>query len=72
MDRYIHYLGFVGDSRRPAVTIAITRGTAKADALFLLTKAIEAISRNDLPQNELGTINEVRIGSYRRDTGDPA
>jgi len=69
-DRYIHYLGFIGDSRRSAITVAITRGTSKSDVLFLLTKVIQSISRTDLPESDLDGVNEVRIAGALTPAGE--
>lgn len=56
---FIHYVGFVGDTKDRSMTLTIKRGTSKSDVLFLLTKMLDSIQRNDI--NMLRTVNEVRI-----------
>ncbi len=56
---FIHYVGFVGDTSDRSMTLTIKRGTSKSDVLFLLTKMMDAIQRNDI--NMVRNFNEVRI-----------
>ncbi len=56
---FIHYVGFVGDTKDRSMTLTIKRGTEKSDVLFLLTKMLDAIQRNDISM--LRNFNEVRI-----------
>jgi len=59
---YIHFAGFVGESRERSVTISVRRGTSKADTLFLLTKMIDMISRT--PIEDLNrSFTEVRLST---------
>jgi hypothetical protein len=67
---YIHFAGFVGESRERSVTISVRRGTSKADTLFLLTKMIEMISRTAI-EDLNRPFNEVRLMTAGDDAGMP-
>jgi len=73
---YIHFAGFVGESRERSVTISVRRGTSKADTLFLLTKMIDMISRTAIedlnrPFNEVRLKTATSLIPIAGDTGLP-
>lgn len=59
---YIHFAGFLGETKARSVTVSIRRGTTVTDALFLLTKIMEAISHTELEGGNVQAFNEVKIG----------
>lgn len=58
---YIHFAGFLGENKARSVTVSIRRGTTVTDALFLLTKIMEAISQVELEGKDVQPFNEVKI-----------
>lgn len=63
---YIHFAGFLGENKARSVTVSIRRGTTVTDALFLMTKIMEAISQAELEGKDVQPFNEVKIGGLVR------